>query len=275
MTATIREVTPESPELEDLLEAIAGGGAQPRRRDLPRRRVRPRPPARGSAGQGHRPGHCGDGSDAAARGGRFGLRLAPSRAVRAVRDGADPRRRLDRRGRPRPGRALRPRVPQPRRPAGHAPRGHLASRLHRERALPEPRRGGDRHHRPGARPTFSTGCCAHPLDPADTFAEDPLRMFRAARFVARLGFKLAPGTIEAMRAQAARTSILSIERVSDELRRMLVAPLPERRHLGAPDGGVLEIDPARARRGDRGRAGRLPHPRRLRTHADDCRRRAS
>ena len=70
------------------------------------------------------------------------------------------------------------------------------------------------------------GVLRTPLDPAETFAEDPLRMYRAARFVARLGFTLAPGTIEAMRAQAARSSILSVERVSDEIRRMLVAPHP-------------------------------------------------
>ena len=70
------------------------------------------------------------------------------------------------------------------------------------------------------------GVLRTPLDPAETFAEDPLRMYRAARFVARLGFALAPGTIEAMRAQAGRTSILSIERVSDEIRRMLVRPYP-------------------------------------------------
>jgi poly(A) polymerase len=66
------------------------------------------------------------------------------------------------------------------------------------------------------------GVLRTPLKPAETFFEDPLRMYRAARFVAQLGFTLAPGTIEAMRAQAHRTSILSVERISDELRRLLV-----------------------------------------------------
>jgi poly(A) polymerase len=70
------------------------------------------------------------------------------------------------------------------------------------------------------------GLLRTPLDPAETFAEDPLRMYRAARFVAQLGFALASGTIEAMRAQAQRTAILSVERVSDELRRLLVSPHP-------------------------------------------------
>jgi poly(A) polymerase len=80
-----------------------------------------------------------------------------------------------------------------------------------------------------------------PLDPAETFAEDPLRMYRAARFVARLGFTLAPGTIEAMRAQAARTSILSVERVSDEIRRLLVAPYPSAGIAVLLEAGLLEL----------------------------------
>jgi len=85
------------------------------------------------------------------------------------------------------------------------------------------------------------GVLRTPLDPAETFAEDPLRMYRAARFVARLGFSLAPGTIEAMRAQASRTAILSIERVSDEMRRLLVAPHPGAGIAVLRDGGLLDI----------------------------------
>jgi poly(A) polymerase len=85
------------------------------------------------------------------------------------------------------------------------------------------------------------GVLRTPLDPAETFAEDPLRMFRAARFVARLGFELAPGTIEAMHAQAARMSILSIERVSDEIRRMLVAPYPSAGIAVLRDAGLLDL----------------------------------
>jgi poly(A) polymerase len=84
------------------------------------------------------------------------------------------------------------------------------------------------------------GVLRTPLEPAETFAEDPLRMYRAARFVARLGFALAPGTIEAMRAQAARTSILSVERVSEELRRLLVAPHPRAGIEVLREAGLLE-----------------------------------
>src|SRR3984893_2550193 len=68
-----------------------------------------------------------------------------------------------------------------------------------------------------------SGILRTPRDPADTFAEDPLRMFRGARFVAQLDFALTSGIIEAMRGQAHRVGILSIERVSEELRRILLA----------------------------------------------------
>ena len=90
-------------------------------------------------------------------------------------------------------------------------------------------------------PDLLTGVLRTPLDPAETFAEDPLRMYRAARFVARLGFTLAPGTIEAMRAQAGRTSILSVERVTDEIRRMLVAPHPSAGISVLRDAGLLDL----------------------------------
>ena len=84
------------------------------------------------------------------------------------------------------------------------------------------------------------GVLRTPLPPAETFAEDPLRMYRAARFVAQLGFTLAPGTIEAMRAQADRTSILSVERITDELRRLLTSPHPGDGINVLRDGGLLE-----------------------------------
>lgn len=68
------------------------------------------------------------------------------------------------------------------------------------------------------------GVLRTPLDPSETFSEDPLRMFRGARFVAQLGFTLAPGVLEAMREQAARISVVSVERITEELRRLLVSP---------------------------------------------------
>ncbi len=65
-----------------------------------------------------------------------------------------------------------------------------------------------------------------PLDPTVTFEDDPLRMVRAARFAAQLGFDVAPEAVEAMTAAAGRIEIVSAERVTDELHKLLAAPVP-------------------------------------------------
>lgn len=58
--------------------------------------------------------------------------------------------------------------------------------------------------------------------PADRFREDHLRMLRAARFAATLGFSIEPATANAIRATAARITVISSERIRDELNRLLV-----------------------------------------------------
>jgi poly(A) polymerase len=58
-------------------------------------------------------------------------------------------------------------------------------------------------------------------DPGRRFAEDKLRMLRAVRFAARLGFAIEPGTFAAMKAQAGTIAQVSNERVRDELTKML------------------------------------------------------
>ncbi|HVB54711.1 MAG TPA: CCA tRNA nucleotidyltransferase [Candidatus Acidoferrales bacterium] len=70
------------------------------------------------------------------------------------------------------------------------------------------------------------GLLRTPLPPAETFSEDPLRMLRAARFVAQLEFQLAPGVEEAMTEMAPRLSIVAPERIRDELLKLLVARRP-------------------------------------------------
>ena len=62
-----------------------------------------------------------------------------------------------------------------------------------------------------------------PLDPEVSFSDDPLRMIRAARFVAQLGVTPAPRVLEAMRAMGDRLEIVSAERIRDELDKLLVA----------------------------------------------------
>ncbi|WP_110181383.1 CCA tRNA nucleotidyltransferase [Nocardioides solisilvae] len=67
-----------------------------------------------------------------------------------------------------------------------------------------------------------------PGRPEDSFSDDPLRMMRAARFAAQLGFDVAPEVVEAMRAMAGRIEIISAERVRDELVKLVCAPSPRR-----------------------------------------------
>ena len=67
-----------------------------------------------------------------------------------------------------------------------------------------------------------------PGRPEDSFSDDPLRMMRAARFAAQLGFDVAPEVVEAMRAMADRIEIISAERVRDELVKLVCAPHPRR-----------------------------------------------
>ncbi len=65
-----------------------------------------------------------------------------------------------------------------------------------------------------------------PLAPLATFAEDPLRMLRAARFAAQLGFEVDRPVLQAMAAARDRLRIVSSERVRDELLKILATPRP-------------------------------------------------
>ena len=65
-----------------------------------------------------------------------------------------------------------------------------------------------------------------PGRPEDSFADDPLRMMRAARFAAQLDFTVAPEVLAAMTDMAARIEIVSAERVRDELSKLLVGGKP-------------------------------------------------
>jgi poly(A) polymerase len=65
-----------------------------------------------------------------------------------------------------------------------------------------------------------------PGAPEQSFGDDPLRMLRAARFASQLGFTVAEPTERAMREMAERLSIISVERVSDELGKLLKADAP-------------------------------------------------
>jgi poly(A) polymerase len=65
-----------------------------------------------------------------------------------------------------------------------------------------------------------------PLDPLQTFSDDPLRMMRAIRFAAQLHFQIAPSVFDAIGQDAHRISIISQERVTEELNKIILSPKP-------------------------------------------------
>lgn len=65
-----------------------------------------------------------------------------------------------------------------------------------------------------------------PLDPDITFSDDPLRMMRAIRFAAQLGFDIHPDTFEAIKANAPRIEIIVADRIKDELQKIMMSPKP-------------------------------------------------
>jgi poly(A) polymerase len=73
---------------------------------------------------------------------------------------------------------------------------------------------------------LSEGVLRTPAPPEVSFSDDPLRMMRAARFTSSLGFRPAADVIAAMTAMADRISIVSAERVRDELSKLLLSDRP-------------------------------------------------
>ena len=63
---------------------------------------------------------------------------------------------------------------------------------------------------------LQNGIIRTPLNPEETFSDDPLRMLRAIRFATRLNFKIESKCLEAIKKQSERLEIISRERISDE-----------------------------------------------------------
>jgi len=80
-----------------------------------------------------------------------------------------------------------------------------------------------------------------PLEPLTTFSDDPLRMLRAARFASQLGFKIDPVTFNAIMQDAERIRIISQERITEELNKIIGSPKPSIGFELLYKSGLLQI----------------------------------
>ncbi len=88
---------------------------------------------------------------------------------------------------------------------------------------------------------LATGALRTPADPAESFADDPLRMLRAARFVAQLGVTPTAELTAAMTAQAADLGRITAERVQAELSKLLLGAHPRRGLELLVDTGLADV----------------------------------
>ncbi|MFT5748371.1 MAG: poly(A) polymerase [Paraglaciecola sp.] len=80
-----------------------------------------------------------------------------------------------------------------------------------------------------------------PLEPGKTFSDDPLRMMRGIRFATQLNFELEENTLQAISKYRNRINIVSQERITTELNKILAAPKPSVGFKLLFDTGLLEI----------------------------------
>ena len=80
-----------------------------------------------------------------------------------------------------------------------------------------------------------------PASPEESFADDPLRMMRAARFTAQLGFLVDPAVKVAMAERAGTLAMVSAERIRDEFVKLLLAPAPADGLALLVDTGVADV----------------------------------
>ena len=88
---------------------------------------------------------------------------------------------------------------------------------------------------------LNLGILRTPLDPDITFSDDPLRMMRAVRFAAQLGFRIADDTFEAIACNAHRIEIVSAERITVELNKIMLSPNPSLGLKLMQKGGLMPL----------------------------------
>jgi len=80
-----------------------------------------------------------------------------------------------------------------------------------------------------------------PLDPEMTFSDDPLRMMRAIRFATQLNFTILPETLQAITLNKDRIKIISFERISEEINKIIMSDKPSVGFRLMEETGLLSI----------------------------------
>lgn len=80
-----------------------------------------------------------------------------------------------------------------------------------------------------------------PLEPSITYSDDPLRMLRAIRFATQLDFDIETNSYQAIKSQKERLSIISGERIVDELHKILACKIPSKGFIHLYETGLLEL----------------------------------
>ena len=88
---------------------------------------------------------------------------------------------------------------------------------------------------------LNSGLIRTPLDPDTTFSDDPLRMLRAVRFASQLGFKVDSSVTDSIQRQVDRIEIVSVERVTAEIYKILASPQPSVGLDLLQQAGLMEI----------------------------------
>ena len=88
---------------------------------------------------------------------------------------------------------------------------------------------------------LQAGLIRTPLNPDTTYSDYPLRMIRAIRFASQLSFAIVPESLESIKRNRERVKILSHERISEELNKILLSPKPSVGFYLLESTGLLEV----------------------------------